>query len=58
MKVNPITRDPNEGKLGPQWEGPYRVIKCHNKGAYHLVDTEGKTLLRAWNAENLKKYFM
>ena len=26
-KVNPVTRDPAQGKLGPTWEGPYRVIK-------------------------------
>jgi hypothetical protein len=57
-KVSPITKDPTEGKLRPQWEGPYKVIRCHDKGAYHLIDTAGKELLRAWNAEHLKKYFM
>ena len=25
-KVTPVTRDPAQGKLGPTWEGPYRVI--------------------------------
>jgi hypothetical protein len=57
-KVSLITRDSNEGKLKRQWEGPYKVVKCHDKWAYHLVDTEGKTLPRAWNVEHLKKYFM
>jgi len=57
-KVNPITKDLTEGKLGPQWEGPYKVIRCHDKGAYHLIDTTGRELPRAWNAEHLKKYFM
>jgi len=57
-KVSPIIRDPNDRKLGPQWEGPYKVIKCHDKGAYHLIDTEGKTLPRAWNVKHLKKYFV
>jgi hypothetical protein len=57
-KVSPITRDPNEGKLEPQWEGPYKVIRCHDKGAYHPIDTTGRALSRAWNVEHLKKYFM
>jgi hypothetical protein len=57
-KVSPITKDPNEAKLGPQWEGLYRVMRCHDKGAYHLIDTISRALPRAWNAEHLKKYFM
>jgi hypothetical protein len=57
-KVSPITKDPTELKLGPQWEGPYKVIRCHDKGAYHLIDTTGRELPSAWNAEHLKKYFM
>jgi hypothetical protein len=51
-----MTKDPAEGKLGPKWEGPYQVVKCHAKEAYHLISTDVKSLPRAWNAENLKKY--
>ena len=25
-KVSVATKDPNQGKLGPTWEGPYRVV--------------------------------
>ena len=25
-KVTPATKDPTQGKLGPAWEGPYKVI--------------------------------
>ena len=25
-KVSAATKDPNQGKLGPTWEGPYRVV--------------------------------
>jgi hypothetical protein len=57
-KVSPITKEPTEGKLGAQWEGPYKVIQCHEKGAYHLIDTTGRRLPRAWNAEHMKKYLM
>ncbi|XP_070007452.1 uncharacterized protein [Nicotiana sylvestris] len=26
--------DPNEGKLGTNWEGPYKIIAAANKGAF------------------------
>jgi hypothetical protein len=46
-KVNLITKDLMEGKLTTQWEGLYRVVKCHDKGAYHLVTAKGKPVPRA-----------
>jgi hypothetical protein len=57
-KLNIMTRDPVEGKFNAKWEGPYRVVKCHSRGAYHLDSREGKPVPRAWNAEHLKKYYM
>ena len=35
-KVTTATRDPAQGKLGPNWEGLYRIIDYHRKGTYHL----------------------
>jgi hypothetical protein len=35
-KVTFATKDPAQGKLGPTWEGPYRVIKFYRRGTYHL----------------------
>jgi uncharacterized protein (UPF0371 family) len=35
-KVSLMTKDATEGKLAPKWEDPYQVVKCHEKGAYHL----------------------
>ena len=46
-KVTTATKDPNQGKLGPTWEGPYRVV---------LETLDEQKLLRPWNIENLKKY--
>jgi hypothetical protein len=57
-KVNLMTRDSTEGKLNAKWEGPYRVVKCHEKGTYRLESQERKLVPRAWNAEHLKKYYM
>jgi hypothetical protein len=56
-KVTLATKDPTKGKLGPVWEGPYRVIKCHLNGVYHLESMAGKMLSRPWNAEHLLKYY-
>uniref|UniRef100_A0A2N9EYJ1 Uncharacterized protein n=1 Tax=Fagus sylvatica TaxID=28930 RepID=A0A2N9EYJ1_FAGSY len=45
------------GKLGPTWEGPYRVVKFHRRGTYHLEKIDGDALPHPWNAEHLKKYY-
>ena len=55
-KVTIATKDPVQGKLGPTWEGPYRVVHYFRRGSYHLETLDGKKLLRPWNIENLKKY--
>jgi hypothetical protein len=56
-KVTLTTKDSDEGKLAPNWEGPYKVISCQRPGAYYLEDLAGKVLLRPWNVEHLKRYY-
>uniref|UniRef100_A0A2N9J0B4 Uncharacterized protein n=1 Tax=Fagus sylvatica TaxID=28930 RepID=A0A2N9J0B4_FAGSY len=41
-KVTQATKDPSQGKLGPNWEGPYKVIQYYRRGTYHLEDRHGK----------------
>ena len=48
---------PGEGKLGANWEGPYKIIGLAGKGAYHLEDLEGRGIPRTWNAANFKLYY-
>ena len=55
-KVTTATKDPTQGKLGPTWEGPYRVVHYSRRGNYHLETLDGRRLLRPWNIEHLKKY--
>ena len=55
-KVTTATKDPVQGKLGPTWEGPYKVVHYSRRGSYHLEILDEKKLLRPWNIENLKKY--
>lgn len=56
-KVMGNTVVPGEGKLGANWEGPYKVIGLAGKGAYHLEDLDGKAIPRPWNAANLKIFY-
>ena len=55
-RVTPVTKDPTQGKLGPTWEGPYKIIHYSRQGSYHLESMDGKKLPRPWNIEHLKKY--
>ena len=55
-KVITVTRDSAQGKLGPTWEGPYRVVHYSKQGNYHLETLDGQKLSRPWNVEQLKKY--
>ena len=55
-KVTLTTKNPTQGKLGPTWEGPYRVIHYSRRGSYHLETIDRQKLPRPWNIEHLKKY--
>jgi len=43
-RVSLATRNPAYGKLGPNWEGPYRVINCKRQGSYYLEALDGRKL--------------
>lgn len=53
-KVSIATQIPRDGKLGPNWEGPYRVIQITWKDTYYLESMGGKPLPRPQNIEHLK----
>lgn len=56
-KVNLMTKEPADEKLGPKWEGPYRIVSTSKNGACRLVTGQRKAVPRAWNADHLKKYY-
>ena len=43
-KVTLSTKEPNAGKLGPTWEGPYKVVKVFRPKTYWMEDMDEKTL--------------
>ena len=40
-RVTLAIRNPAYGKLGPNWEGPYRVINSKRQGSYYLEALDG-----------------
>ena len=40
-RMSLATKYPTHGKLGPDWEGPYRVINYKRRGLYYLEDLDG-----------------
>ena len=56
-KVVGSAKNPAWGKLGPNWEGPYRITSNVGIGAYFLEDLDGLVVPRLWNVNNLKRYY-
>ena len=56
-KVVGNAKNPSWGKLGPNWEGPYRIMTVVRIGAYHLEDLDERAILHPWNVNNLKRYY-
>ncbi|GKB88688.1 reverse transcriptase domain-containing protein [Tanacetum coccineum] len=46
------------GKLGPKWEGPYKVVEALGKGAYKLRNGNGDIHPQTWNVKDLKKCYL
>lgn len=56
LRKNEASGQESTKKLGPNWEGPYRVIEARKNGSYVLETMQGKQLPRTWNIRNLRKF--
>ena len=56
-KVLGTVKNPAWGKLGPNWEGPYRITSSIGIGAYFLEDLDEHIIPRPWNVNNLRMYY-
>ena len=56
-KVVGAAKNPAWGKLGPNWEGLYRITSQAGIGAYFLEDLDEHVIPRSWNVNNLKRYY-
>ncbi|GJW19947.1 reverse transcriptase domain-containing protein [Tanacetum coccineum] len=58
FRKNEASRVENQGKLGPKWEGPYRVEEAYQNGSYKLQTMKDKEVPRTWHAINLRKCYL
>ena len=56
-KVLGTAKNPAWGKIGPNWEGPYRITSVAGIGAYFLENLDEHVIPRPWNVNNLKMYY-
>ena len=56
-KVVGATKNLAWGKLGPNWEGPYRITSKAGIGAYFFENLDEHVIPRPWNVNNLKRYY-
>ena len=50
-------KNPAWGKLGSNWEGPYRITSTASIGAYYLEDLDENIIPHPWNVHNLQRYY-
>ncbi|GKA70151.1 reverse transcriptase domain-containing protein, partial [Tanacetum coccineum] len=58
FRKSEASRVEDQGKLGPKWEGPYRVAEVYQNGSYKLKTMEDKEVPRTWHAINLRRYYL
>ncbi|GJX45950.1 reverse transcriptase domain-containing protein [Tanacetum coccineum] len=58
FRRNEASRVEDQGKLGPKWEGPYRVTEVYQNDSYKLQTMGGKEVPRTWHAINLRKCYV
>ena len=56
-RVVGTAKNPAWGKLGPNWEGPYRITSKAGIEAYFLEDLDEHVVPCSWNVNNLKRYY-
>ena len=56
-KVVGIAKNSAWGKLGPNWEGLYRITSEAGIGAYFLEDLDEHVIPCPWNVNDLKRYY-
>ena len=57
-KVEAMGKIVEKGKLGANWDGPFKIIRVIKPGTFELEEMKGKKLPRPWNGDHLKRYFI
>jgi hypothetical protein len=56
-KISSTNHPRPDGKLGPNWEGPFIVAQIVREGTYRLREQDGTVVKNPWHADHLKKYY-
>ena len=56
-KMVGMVKNPTWGKLGPNWEEPYKITSIAGIGAYYLEDFYENVIPCPWNINNLRCYY-
>ena len=56
-KILGTVKNPAWGKLGPNWEGSYRITSVVGISAYNLEDLDENIVPHPWNINNLRRYY-
>ena len=56
-KVMGMAKSHAWGKLGPNWEEPYRITSVVGIGSYYMEDLDENAIPRPWNVNNLQRYY-
>ncbi len=56
-KIVGSRKDPTQGKLGPNWEGPYKIASVAGAGAFRLMGLNDVLVKWPRNICNLKKFY-
>jgi hypothetical protein len=57
LRKNEASRQVVQGKLAPNWEGPYRIKEARRNGSYVIEGMKGETVPRTWNMRNLRRFY-
>ena len=57
-KIEATGKIAEKGKLGANWDDPFKVIGAIKPWTFELEDMKRKRLPRPWNGDHLKKYFI
>ena len=52
------TKEAGVDKLGPNWEGPYKITKVVDQEAYRLQAHDGHDIHNSWNVTHLKLFHL
>ncbi|PWA66339.1 hypothetical protein CTI12_AA328080 [Artemisia annua] len=58
MSINEVSKAAGQGKLTPNWEGPYIIRQANNNGSYLLTVPEGDDIPLTWYASNLIRCYI